>query len=98
MPPIEFGPRAPQAARALGAVDLRKATSGGGARSPAPTTADTTPATVARSEALDPGQPPVDTERVATIRKAIETGNYPVIPMRVADAMIAAGYLLRSGK
>jgi negative regulator of flagellin synthesis FlgM len=53
---------------------------------------------VARSEVLDPGQPPVDAERVATIRKAIESGNYPVIPMRVADAMIAAGYLLRSGK
>lgn len=39
--------------------------------------------------------PPVDAERVAEIRKAIEDGRYPVLPMRVADAMIAAGLLLR---
>jgi negative regulator of flagellin synthesis FlgM len=45
---------------------------------------------------LAPGEPPVDADRVATIRKAIESGSYPVIPMRVADAMIAAGLLLRS--
>jgi negative regulator of flagellin synthesis FlgM len=39
---------------------------------------------------------PVDAERVATIRKAIEDGSYPIIPMQVADAMIAAGLLLRT--
>ena len=38
---------------------------------------------------------PVDADRVATIRKAIEDGSYPVLPVRVADAMIAAGLLLR---
>ena len=38
---------------------------------------------------------PVDAERVDTIRNAIEEGRYPVLPARVADAMIAAGYLLR---
>lgn len=38
---------------------------------------------------------PVDTDRVQEIRKAIEEGRYPVIPTQVADAMIAAGYLLR---
>lgn len=38
---------------------------------------------------------PIDAERVATIRKALEDGRYPVIPMRVSDAMIAAGLLLR---
>ena len=97
MPSIEFGPKGPQAAPALGAVDLRLARGASSAPASAPA-AEPAPATVTRSEALDPGQPPVDTERVATIRKAIETGNYPVIPMRVADAMIAAGYLLRSGK
>ena len=53
---------------------------------------------VERSDALDPGPAPVDAERVAQIRKAIEQGDYPVIPMRVADAMIAAGMLLRSGQ
>jgi negative regulator of flagellin synthesis FlgM len=98
MPPIEFGPKGPQAARALGAVDLRKTRSGGAIAQESGPVADPAPATVTRSTALDPGQAPVDSERVATIRKAIESGNYPVIPMRVADAMIAAGYLLRSGK
>lgn len=42
------------------------------------------------------GAVPVDAERVATIRKAIEEGRYPIIPMKVADAMIAAGLLLRT--
>ncbi|MBC2665626.1 flagellar biosynthesis anti-sigma factor FlgM [Novosphingobium flavum] len=48
------------------------------------------------SEALDPGQAPVDAERVAVIRHAIESGTYPVIPTKIADAMIAAGMLLRA--
>lgn len=54
--------------------------------------------TLVHSDALDVGQPPIDAERVAVIRRAIETGNYPIIPARVADAMIAAGLLLRNGK
>ena len=39
---------------------------------------------------------PVDGDRVAEIRKAVEQGRYPVLPTRIADAMIAAGFLLRS--
>jgi negative regulator of flagellin synthesis FlgM len=39
---------------------------------------------------------PIDHERVAEIRKAIEQGRYPVTPTKIADAMIAAGYLLRT--
>ena len=39
---------------------------------------------------------PVDADRVAEIRKAVEQGRYPVIPTRIADAMIAAGLLLRT--
>jgi negative regulator of flagellin synthesis FlgM len=50
------------------------------------------------SDALDPGAPPVDIERVAEIRKAVESGTYPVIPTRIADAMIAAGFLLGTSK
>lgn len=38
---------------------------------------------------------PVDHDRVAEIRKAVEQGNYPLLPTKVADAMIAAGYFLR---
>ena len=40
--------------------------------------------------------PPVDAQRVNEIREAIEDGRYPVLPVRVADAMIAAGLLLRT--
>ncbi|MFN4221033.1 MAG: flagellar biosynthesis anti-sigma factor FlgM [Novosphingobium meiothermophilum] len=54
-------------------------------------------AQVERSSALEAGQAaPVDPERVKVIRDAIERGNYPVIPTRIADAMIAAGMLLRT--
>jgi len=40
--------------------------------------------------ALEPSAPPVDRERVAEIRKALEEGRYPLVPTRIADAMIAA--------
>ena len=92
MPPINLGPALP-----VGAVDtraLRTATSGSArtekTASPAPG--------VVTSDALDPGTPPVDTERVELIRKAVESGTYPVVPAKVADAMIAAGLLLRTAK
>lgn len=39
---------------------------------------------------------PVDIDRVSVIRKAVEEGRYPVLPTRIADAMIAAGFLLRN--
>lgn len=52
---------------------------------------------VQRSSALDAGSAaPVDAERVKDIRQAIEKGNYPLVPARIADAMIAAGMLLRA--
>ncbi|MEP7222789.1 MAG: flagellar biosynthesis anti-sigma factor FlgM [Novosphingobium sp.] len=50
------------------------------------------------SDALDPGPVPVDTDRVSLIRKAVETGTYPVVPARIADAVIAAGLLLRTAQ
>lgn len=92
MPPIELGPALP-----VGAVNttaLRTAT-GGSAR--AEKTAAPVPGVVT-SDALDPGSPPIDTERVEMIRKAVESGTYPVVPAKVADAMIAAGMLLRTNK
>lgn len=98
MPPIELGPSGPHAPRAVGGVDARIArTAAGAADKPASQSASAA-ATVVRSDALDAGEAPVNSERVSEIRKAIEEGNYPVIPMRVADAMIAAGFLLRSEK
>ena len=53
-----------------------------------------------KSTALSPHsageRAPVDADRVAEIRRAVEQGRYPVIPARIADAMIAAGLLLRT--
>ena len=43
-------------------------------------------------------EPPIDQERVDEIRRAVEAGRYPVVPTRIADAMIAAGFLLRVGE
>lgn len=97
MPAIELGPNAPQTVRATSAVDARKVLQNpvGGKR--AAEVADPH-AAVVRGRELDPGLPPVDAERVQQIRKAIEKGTYPIVPAKVADAMIAAGLLLRSGK
>jgi negative regulator of flagellin synthesis FlgM len=50
------------------------------------------------AQALDAGAPPVDNDRVSLIRKAIADGNYPIIPSRVGDAIIAAGMLVWSSK
>lgn len=44
------------------------------------------------------GQPPVDAARVSQIRAAIESGTYPVVPARIADAMIAARLFLSVGE
>lgn len=95
MPPIEFRTLGPQTPRSTGPIAVGKAI---------PVASDTARAhaapqsAVQRSAALDPGEIPVNAERVSEIRKAIEQGHYPVLPMKVADAMIAAGLLLRSGK
>lgn len=93
MPPIEFG-----ASRPVGPVQV-KAAATGSARPAAPARTDTPSAAaqVERSDALNPGEAaPVDAERVAVIRSAIERGAYPVVPARIADAMIAAQMLLRT--
>ncbi|HNJ47835.1 MAG TPA: flagellar biosynthesis anti-sigma factor FlgM [Novosphingobium sp.] len=95
MPPIEIGPGGPQAARALGAVEARIARNPAGTAKAAPAASQSP---VAVSDVLDPGHAPVDADRVAEIRKAIEKGTYPILPAKIADAMIAAGILLRSEK
>lgn len=40
--------------------------------------------------ALDPSKPPVEADRVSQIRKALEDGTYPLVPTKIADAIIAA--------
>lgn len=34
--------------------------------------------------------PPVDSDRVTEIRNALREGSYPLVPAKIADAMIAA--------
>lgn len=92
MPPIEVGPL-----RAINAIDSRLARKPGEG-SAQPARVDKSESAVVRSGMLDPGAAPIDAERVEMIREAIEKGSYPVVPARIADAMIAAGILLRSGK
>jgi len=40
--------------------------------------------------ATDPNSPPLDTDRVEQIRKALQEGTYPLVPTQIADAIIAA--------
>ena len=42
--------------------------------------------------------PPIDSDRVNEIRQAVQQKRYPIIPARIADAMIAAPYLLNAAK
>ena len=95
--PIEPVPVRVGIARAIGAVDPKAIRTAAGetgrlngiARHVGP---------VSHNEPLDVGPMPVNAERVGEIRRAIESGKYPLVPARVADAMIAAGLLLRSAK
>lgn len=34
--------------------------------------------------------PPIDAERVSQIRAALQDGSYPLVPAKIADALIAA--------
>ena len=39
---------------------------------------------------IDTQSPPVDADRVAQIREALKDGSYPLLPPKIADAIIAA--------
>jgi negative regulator of flagellin synthesis FlgM len=98
MPPIEFGQGLPGLPRPVGAVRTGTVASATPAASAAAPTApaDAPAASVQTSPALDPGKPPIDENRVSVIRNAIQRGTYPLLPTKVADAMIAAGLMLSS--
>lgn len=52
---------------------------------------------VAMAKVVSAGsEAPVDSDRVAEIRNAIEQGRYAVSPAKIADAMIAAGFVVRN--
>lgn len=53
---------------------------------------------VETSGAIATGKPPVDAERVAEIRAALRDGSYPIVPAKIADAMIAAKMMLSTSE
>lgn len=64
-----------------------------GKPTPGPASANSAPASgiaVEVGHKVDPGKPPVETDRVDEIRGAIQEGRYPIVPAEIADAMIAA--------
>lgn len=57
------------------------------------------PPMTAKSSILSTGEePPMDNDRVAEIRNALREGRYPLLPAKLADHMIAAGFALIDGK
>lgn len=62
---------------------------------PRPAAADTSGAAASGislevTAASDTANPPVDAERVQQIKAALRDGSYPLVPTKIADAMIAA--------
>lgn len=53
---------------------------------------------VATSDGVDIAVSPVDLDRVEQIRDALRDGSYPIVPAKIADAMIAAKLLLSVSK
>ncbi|MFM5931607.1 MAG: flagellar biosynthesis anti-sigma factor FlgM [Novosphingobium sp.] len=83
--------------RAVNSSDARLLQKSVGDRPAAPA-GGSAPSVVVTSQSFAAGPPPVDSERVAEVRKAVESGTYPLVPATVADAIIAAGMLLRNPK
>ncbi|UAB78716.1 flagellar biosynthesis anti-sigma factor FlgM [Erythrobacter sp. SCSIO 43205] len=80
-------------AKAKTAAESGVSSSGGSA-------AGSTKAAGVSVEVATPAQsgPPVDTDRVAEIRDALRDGTYPLVPTKIADAMIAAQYKFESAQ
>ncbi|MGV3511335.1 MAG: flagellar biosynthesis anti-sigma factor FlgM [Novosphingobium sp.] len=99
MSPIEIGASRPVGPVQVSTPKSTPASSAAKVTSAAATVESGAATQIERSSALDAGQAaPVDAERVKVIRHAIETGTYPVVPTKIADAMIAAGMLLRTAQ
>jgi negative regulator of flagellin synthesis FlgM len=41
---------------------------------------------------------PVDTDRVAEIKAALSDGTYPLVPSKIADALIASRFMLSASE
>lgn len=78
-------------------TSLAQATTGTQSTSTTTTSSTAAPAVVTDT-ASTAGAIPQDSDRVAAIKKAIESGQYPIVPTKIGDAMIAASMLWRSPK
>lgn len=93
MPSVELSKLAGiSPARALAETD-RVQTDARALAPPAPVAARAAPVggiSVEVTAAADAATPPVDAERVKQIRAALQDGSYPLVPTKIADAIIAA--------
>lgn len=95
MKPIETSPIA--RSRPLGA-DVARALKGAPEAPGSAAAPPAEPGVVASTAAPTAGSAaPVDAERVEQIRSALREGTYPLLPAKVADAMIAADFILIEG-
>ncbi|GAA0725936.1 flagellar biosynthesis anti-sigma factor FlgM [Sphingomonas japonica] len=86
--PIGFKPSTPVDRRSV----ARVSSAAGGNAAAASTDAQaqaTSSDSIAASARLLSAAPPVDTERVAEIRRAIADGRFPIMPATIADRMLA---------
>jgi negative regulator of flagellin synthesis FlgM len=95
MPPIDTRLTSPVARVEAASLNVR-ATRANGGPGDTPAKAETAEATVVLGDTLAAGDVPVNADRVTQIRKALEQGTYPILPTSVADAIIAAGLILRT--
>lgn len=97
MPPIDTRLTSPIGSVQAASLNVRLARSGSGT-SDQPVKAETADATVVLGDTLDAGEVPVNADRIKEIRKALESGTYPILPATIADGIIAAGLILRTPK
>lgn len=97
MPPIDTRLTSPIGSVQAASLNVRLARTASGS-SDQPAKAETAEATAVISDTLDPGEVPVNADRIQEIRKALENGTYPILPATIADGIIAAGLILRTPK
>ena len=102
MPSFELSKlQAVTAPRALSDTDrtaITKSPDTGRAVDAAGSAASETGVAIEVSGTVDTAAPPVDTNRVQEIRAALREGTYPLVPTKIADAVIAAQFSYEGSK
>ncbi|MEP3422252.1 MAG: flagellar biosynthesis anti-sigma factor FlgM [Erythrobacter sp.] len=101
MPTIEIGKlQAITGPRALSDADRTAAQSSPAARSDQAATSGGVKngVSIEIGATVNPSNPPVNSDRVSEIREALRDGSYPLVPAKIADAMIAAQVRLEIGE